>query len=319
MISKVNRGDVFYYNFGNNWNNSVESKTRPCVVISNNQGNTYGSTCLVAPITSRPTQKAIKRPWQVCFKNGMMDQTIFLEQIRVVPIKDLYNYLGRLDDMTMNRVNVALCVELDLPISNETLNDHKLIEDAYYKLNAGIQQKLSSFDELEKRLENKIDDNLKHDVEVISNLKLNQDNKIYNELKSEIKVIKDTFNNYTKNVDKMINVLINMYQRINDDNDFKEVDLRDDEKIIQHDIEPVKETKKRVYIKTIDEKKQFLEYYLTHTYEEIAQEYGFDKKSAANRRSNYLNVLRNAGIDCSLLDINKPSDQQILKRRNLNK
>lgn len=322
MINKVSRGDVFYYNFGNNWNNSVEAKQRPCVVISNNQGNTYGSTCLVAPITSRPAQKAINRPWQVCFKNGTKDQTIFLEQIRVVAIKDLFNYLGRLDDMTMNSVDIALCVELDLPISNDTLNNHKLIEDAYYRLNAGVQQKLSSFDELEKRLESKIENSLTCNVNAISNMNIEQNKELYNELKFEIKTIKDSFSTYTKNIDKMVNVLINMYQQLNNKNTVEQVDVSTNIDTIQNDnscVEEIKNDKKRVYIKTLNEKKRFLEYYLSHTYEEITQEYGFDKKSAVNRRSNYLNVLKKAGIDCSTLDIIKPSDQIILKRRNVNK
>ena len=57
MINKINRGDIFVYDFGLDYSTNIECKKRPALIVSNNKGNTYGPTCLVAPITTRPYEK----------------------------------------------------------------------------------------------------------------------------------------------------------------------------------------------------------------------------------------------------------------------
>ena len=50
----------------------------------------------------------------------------------------------------------------------------------------------------------------------------------------------------------------------------------------------------------------FLDYYMTHSFEEIENKYHFDKKSAMNRKSNYIKRLNKFNIDTSKYLVYKP-------------
>ena len=125
MLQKINRGDVYFYNFGFDYDGSVEGKNRPCVIISNNKGNNYGTTALVAPITTRSKESC--KPWQVHYYNGDKSQIILCEQIKTVNVSKLYNYQGHLDTLTMRAVDEALAIEFDLML----LKKNKLVLNFY--------------------------------------------------------------------------------------------------------------------------------------------------------------------------------------------
>ena len=82
MLNNFARGSVYFYNFGNEPIGNLEFKTRPCVIVSNNDNNINSNTVLVAPITTRSKENC--KHWQVYFKNKNRDQVILCEQIRVV-------------------------------------------------------------------------------------------------------------------------------------------------------------------------------------------------------------------------------------------
>ena len=63
MLSKVSRGDVFYCDLGTHYRGCIEGKVRPVVVVSNDMGNVHGTTCIIAPITTR--EKSSCKSWQV--------------------------------------------------------------------------------------------------------------------------------------------------------------------------------------------------------------------------------------------------------------
>lgn len=48
----IKKGDIFYADLGQN-DYCVQNGIRPVVVISNNIGNEYGTTIIVAPLTSK--------------------------------------------------------------------------------------------------------------------------------------------------------------------------------------------------------------------------------------------------------------------------
>ena len=325
MISKVNRGDVFIYNFGNSYSSSVESKERPALVVSNNKGNTFGTTCLIAPITTRPRQKTENNPWQVFFKNGDREQAILLEQIRCVSINKLGNYVGHLDDYTMHNVNIALCIELDLPISNQIIEESKMAYNMYNGISANINSKLVNLDKFEKSIDDKLKNYMSEIISKVSNIKVNNEHNSFFEDKidNSLEYIKSSFNQYTQNVTNTLNVLINMYDRINEISLYdkiNEMSLPDTEfknnKIISEDDSILEtsnnvdntssETIKGIKISSTADMISFLDYYMTHSFEEIENKYHFDKKSAMNRKSNYIKRLNKFNIDTSKYLVYKP-------------
>nr|DAW34117.1 MAG TPA: PemK-like protein [Caudoviricetes sp.] len=318
MISKVNRGDVFIYNFGNSYATSVESKERPSLIISNNKGNTYGTTCLIAPITTRPREKTESNPWQVYFRNGDREQAILLEQIRCVSINKLGRYIGHLDDYTMHNVDIALCIELDLPLSNQMIEESKLASNMFNSISANIKSKLLNFDKFIGTLDNKFDKCIKEISSSISNIKvesISNDN-FENSTIKNLYDIKNILNNYNQNITILSNILINLYDKLDynknnesntiiDNIENANIENNNEEIVIEpNDKEKVEKQEnsniiKGIKIKSIDDMIEFMDYYMEHTFEEIENKYHFDKKSATNRKSNYIKRLKNANIDVS--------------------
>lgn len=316
MISKVNRGDVFIYNFGNSYSSSVESKERPALVISNNKGNTFGTTCLIAPITTRPRQKTENNPWQVFFKNGDREQAILLEQIRCVSINKLGSYIGHLDDYTMHNVNIALCIELDLPVSNQMIDESKMVYNMYNDIITNINSKLINLDRFEKSIDDKLKNYMNEIISTVSNVKVNNERNSFFEDKidNSLEYIKSSFNQYTQNVTNTLNILINMYDKINEisltDTEFKNNKIISEDNSILETSNNVDNTSseaiKGIKISSTADMITFLDYYMTHSFEEIKCKYHFDKKSAMNRKSNYIKRLNKFNIDTSKYLVTKP-------------
>ena len=129
---KVRRGDVFICNQKFTNNGSVENKTRPVVVVSNNKGNMSSTTCVVCPITSR--DKTVI-PSQVLYKYDGKSQVILCEQIKTVSISDLSSFVGYLSDEVMNEVDIALSIQLGLDKKEYSIEKAiSFIEDTFTKV-----------------------------------------------------------------------------------------------------------------------------------------------------------------------------------------
>ena len=139
---------------------------------------------------------------------------ILLEQIKCVPIKKLEKYMGRLDDFTMKKVDLALCVELGLPITQETLNQSMLISNMYNSIDSNIKELLNN--NLKEAT------NLSHNsndvINALNNLECNIINEISNvtfesKVNDTLNNLSNIFNVYNQNLSKMLNVLINLYDK----------------------------------------------------------------------------------------------------------
>lgn len=312
MISKVNRGDVFIYNFGSSYSTSVESKERPSLIISNNKGNTYGTTCLIAPITTRPREKTENNPWQVYFRNGDREQAILLEQIRCVSINKLGKYVGHIDDHTMHNVDIALCIELDLPISNQMLDESKLACNMFNSISSGIKSKLIDFDKYINSFDNKVNNYTNDIVTAISSIKFesSSNNNFEDSTQRSLNNIMDVLNKYNQNITILSNVLINLYDKINNNSiDIGSNNCQVINETISNDTQDTSKeesnnqhksnTIKGIKINSTTEMINYLDYYMEHTFEEIENKYHFDKKSAMNRKTNYVKRLEKINVDVS--------------------
>ena len=193
MLQKINRGDVYFYDFGYNYDGSIEGKIRPCVIVSNDKGNNFGTTALVAPITTRTKESC--KPWQVHFQNGDKSQVILCEQIRVVNISKLRDYQGRLDILTMRAVDEALAIELNLNIAQKEHDSTEFLHRLDVALDRIINKRLNN-------RENKVTDKT-------------GDSSEYKEIISGILEIKNLFNKNSNNLDTILTTLINLYKDMN--------------------------------------------------------------------------------------------------------
>lgn len=92
-------------------------KTKPVLIIQNDIGNEYGETTIVAPITS--TVRMPLSPVHTLLTGGAntglsVVSVALLNQIRTLDRRRLVKRLGTLDAQTMQQVNEAIRISLEV-------------------------------------------------------------------------------------------------------------------------------------------------------------------------------------------------------------
>ncbi|KXO16931.1 type II toxin-antitoxin system PemK/MazF family toxin [Peptoniphilus sp. GNH] len=111
----IKRGDLYYADLSPVIG-SEQGGVRPVLILQNDIGNKYSPTTIVSAITSSqgkaklPTHVRVKADHITLPKNSV----ILLEQIRTIDKKRLREKIGRLSNDTMDQVDKALKVSLNL-------------------------------------------------------------------------------------------------------------------------------------------------------------------------------------------------------------
>lgn len=83
---------------------------RPVLVIQNDKGNIHAPTVIIAPISSKMHKSRF--PTHVNLDCLQRSSFVELEQIRTIDKRRLGRHLGRIDEITQERVNRAIKVSL---------------------------------------------------------------------------------------------------------------------------------------------------------------------------------------------------------------
>ena len=108
----IKRGDIYYAEL-NPVIGSEQGGTRPVLIISNNTGNRFSPTVIIAAITSRP--KKGKLPTHFCLDGiaGLpADSIILFEQIRTIDKKRLKERMAQLDERCMDEITLPLLISI---------------------------------------------------------------------------------------------------------------------------------------------------------------------------------------------------------------
>lgn len=109
----MERGDIYYADLGQGIGSEQEGR-RPVVIIQNDIGNKYSPTVIVAPLTSSP-KKHIPTHVTVWLGDDVKrSSTALLEQLRTLDKSRLEEYLGRLSEAAMQRINRAVLISTGL-------------------------------------------------------------------------------------------------------------------------------------------------------------------------------------------------------------
>lgn len=103
------RGDLFYYDFGDN-SGSVQSGERPVLVVQADDYNQNAPTIIVAAVTSVIKKRYLPSHIILDEEFGLKKPSmVLLEQIRTVNKEDLREYIGTVDDDKLFRqINATL-------------------------------------------------------------------------------------------------------------------------------------------------------------------------------------------------------------------
>lgn len=103
MIEDVRRGDVFLVSLDPARGREIQ-KTRPCVIVSPDELNSYLRTFIVAPLTTGGHPYPFRIPCRFKGRAGY----VVIDQIRTIDRERLMRRLGKLSPSTLGRVLAVL-------------------------------------------------------------------------------------------------------------------------------------------------------------------------------------------------------------------
>ena len=111
----MRRGDIYYAAL-RPVVGSEQGGVRPVLIIQNDVGNRHSPTVICAAITSRLNKANLPTHIELNAGNYDMvkDSVILLEQLRTIDKKRLKDKVCHLDTITMEKVNRALEISLEL-------------------------------------------------------------------------------------------------------------------------------------------------------------------------------------------------------------
>ena len=111
----IKRGDVYYADL-RPVIGSEQGGVRPVLVIQNDTGNRHSPTVIVAAITSKMNKAKLPTHVELSTRQCQIvrDSVILLEQLRTIDKQRLRDKICHLDEKSLQRVNEALRVSLEL-------------------------------------------------------------------------------------------------------------------------------------------------------------------------------------------------------------
>ncbi|MCX7884951.1 MAG: type II toxin-antitoxin system PemK/MazF family toxin [Caloramator sp.] len=115
MAQAVKRGDIFYADLSPVIG-SEQGGIRPVLIIQNDVGNKYSPTVIIAAITSQINKAKLPTHVEISSEEyGLSkDSVVLLEQLRTIDKRRLKDKIGHISDETMQKVNEALRISLDI-------------------------------------------------------------------------------------------------------------------------------------------------------------------------------------------------------------
>ena len=110
------RGEIFMVDLPRT-TTSLQSGSRPCVLISNNKANTYSPMVHIIPLTSR-NKNNLPTHVEVDKNCGLLVTSIALcEQSMLIPKEYIKEKVGKCDSNTIKKIEKALSIQFGMAIA----------------------------------------------------------------------------------------------------------------------------------------------------------------------------------------------------------
>ena len=110
-VQKFKRGQIWWYKTGDNYNGSIQGKTRPVVIMSNELANENSNCLLAIPCT---TAEKKNMPTHTSFMLDGTLSTALAENMMSVNKDKLTNYVGTVDDELLKKLEINISIALGL-------------------------------------------------------------------------------------------------------------------------------------------------------------------------------------------------------------
>ena len=112
-IIKYHKGSVWIVKLPTVENGThLTTKTRPCIIVSNDTGNYYSPNVMVVPCTSSENKPNLPTHYEVMLNDTK--STALTEEIRTVPKTVCLSYAGTLNETEIKELNSCLMKALDI-------------------------------------------------------------------------------------------------------------------------------------------------------------------------------------------------------------
>ena len=147
IIKDVHRGELFYMYYGQAIGSEMQ-KSRPVVVVSNEDCNKHSPVVTVLPITSKDKQRL---PTHVDVPDDMpVYGVIMAEQILTVSKSRLGDYIGELDANTIKKVDEAIATQCGISCKHKSSSTDELA-----KKNEELDKRSAEIEDLQRQLKAK--------------------------------------------------------------------------------------------------------------------------------------------------------------------
>ena len=124
-MREVKKGEMYYADLSPVVG-SEQGGIRPVIILQNDKGNHYSPTTIIASVTSRKKKKHLPTHIKIKIPNSKRKSVVMLEQVRTIDKSRLLEYIGKLDNGTMQEIDNAVKISFDIDINDEKRNNDEL-------------------------------------------------------------------------------------------------------------------------------------------------------------------------------------------------
>ena len=124
-MREVKKGEMYYADLSPVVG-SEQGGIRPVIILQNDKGNHYSPTTIIASVTSRKKKKHLPTHIKIKIPNSKRKSVVMLEQVRTIDKSRLLEYIGKLDNGTMQKIDNAVKISFDIDINDEKRNNDEL-------------------------------------------------------------------------------------------------------------------------------------------------------------------------------------------------
>ena len=124
-MREVKKGEMYYADLSPVVG-SEQGGIRPVIILQNDKGNHYSPTTIIASVTSRKKKKHLPTHIKIKIPNSKRKSVVMLEQVRTIDKSRLSEYIWKLDNGTMQKIDNAVKISFDIDINDEKRNNNEL-------------------------------------------------------------------------------------------------------------------------------------------------------------------------------------------------
>ena len=143
-VQRFKRGQIWWYETGTNYNGSIQGKTRPVVLMSNELANEFSGCLLGIPCTTTAKNNL---PTHTSFYIDGTLSTALAENMLSINKEKLTAYIGTVDDELLNKLENNISIALGLiamPEKSKVISKDDEVAVPVFEDTSPLEEKLST-------------------------------------------------------------------------------------------------------------------------------------------------------------------------------